>query len=69
LKALLGVIAVAGYHNRDKTGELLRGIHPPSVDRTVDRRPHETRQGTSAGSSADPVDLAISSAGFRLAEF
>jgi uncharacterized protein YidB (DUF937 family) len=26
LKALLGVLAVAGYQNRDKIGELLRGI-------------------------------------------
>jgi uncharacterized protein YidB (DUF937 family) len=29
LKALLGVIAVAGYQNRDKIGELLRGIQNP----------------------------------------
>ncbi len=27
LKALLGVLAVAGYQNRDKIGELLRGFH------------------------------------------
>ncbi|MBB3452605.1 uncharacterized protein YidB (DUF937 family) [Rhizobium sp. BK313] len=29
LKALLGVLAVAGYQNRDKIGELLRGIQNP----------------------------------------
>jgi hypothetical protein len=28
LKALLGVLAVAGYQNRDKIGELLRYSHP-----------------------------------------
>jgi uncharacterized protein YidB (DUF937 family) len=30
LKALLGVLAVAGYQNRDKIGELLRGVRNPS---------------------------------------
>ena len=30
LKALLGVLAVAGYQNRDKIGELLKGIRDPS---------------------------------------
>jgi uncharacterized protein YidB (DUF937 family) len=30
LKALLGVLAVAGYQNRDKIGELLKGIRSPS---------------------------------------
>jgi uncharacterized protein YidB (DUF937 family) len=30
LKALLGVLAVAGYQNRDKIGELLRGIRSPA---------------------------------------
>lgn len=29
LKALLGVLVVAGYQNRDKIGELLRGIQNP----------------------------------------
>jgi uncharacterized protein YidB (DUF937 family) len=29
MKALLGVLAVAGYQNRDKIGELLRGIQNP----------------------------------------
>jgi uncharacterized protein YidB (DUF937 family) len=29
LKALLGVLAVAGYQNRDKIGELLRGLQNP----------------------------------------
>jgi uncharacterized protein YidB (DUF937 family) len=29
LKALLGVLAIAGYQNRDKIGELLRGIQNP----------------------------------------
>ncbi|HEY0122199.1 MAG TPA: YidB family protein [Rhizobium sp.] len=32
LKALLGVLAVAGYQNRDKIGELLRGIQNPQRD-------------------------------------
>ncbi|WP_430256942.1 YidB family protein [Neorhizobium sp. DAR64872/K0K18] len=31
LKALLGVLAVAGYQNRDKIGELLKGIRSPST--------------------------------------
>jgi uncharacterized protein YidB (DUF937 family) len=30
LKALLGVLAVAGYQNRDKIGELLKGIRSPA---------------------------------------
>ncbi|KQW33507.1 MULTISPECIES: YidB family protein [unclassified Ensifer] len=30
LKALLGVLAVAGYQNRDKIGELLKGLRNPS---------------------------------------
>lgn len=30
LKALLGVLAVAGYQNRDKIGELLNGLRNPS---------------------------------------
>lgn len=30
MKALLAVLAVAGYQNRDKIGELLRGIQNPS---------------------------------------
>lgn len=29
MKALLGVLAVAGYQNREKIGELLRGIQNP----------------------------------------
>ncbi|MFB2606284.1 hypothetical protein ACE04B_30675, partial [Rhizobium phaseoli] len=29
LKALLAVLAVAGYQNRDKIGELLRGLQSP----------------------------------------
>ncbi|PDT50218.1 hypothetical protein CO661_00720 [Sinorhizobium fredii] len=29
LKALLGVLAVAGYQNRDKIGELLKGLRNP----------------------------------------
>jgi uncharacterized protein YidB (DUF937 family) len=32
LKALLGVLAVAGYQNRDKIGELLRGLQNPQHD-------------------------------------
>jgi uncharacterized protein YidB (DUF937 family) len=32
LKALLGVIAVAGYQNRDRIGELLRGLQNPQRD-------------------------------------
>ncbi|MGN7803139.1 YidB family protein [Ensifer sp. 22521] len=30
LKALLGVLAVAGYQNRDKIGELLKGLRNPA---------------------------------------
>ncbi|KQV37656.1 MULTISPECIES: YidB family protein [unclassified Rhizobium] len=30
LKALLGVLAVAGYQNRDKIAEILRGLRTPS---------------------------------------
>lgn len=30
LKALLGVLAVAGYQNREKIGELLKGLRNPS---------------------------------------
>ncbi|XAZ26052.1 YidB family protein (plasmid) [Sinorhizobium sp. B11] len=45
LKALLGVIAVAGYQNRDKIGELLRGIQNPQ--RRQDARP--TTSGEAPG--------------------
>ncbi len=34
LKALLGVLAVAGFQNRDKIGELLRGLQQPQDDGT-----------------------------------
>jgi uncharacterized protein YidB (DUF937 family) len=34
LKALLGVLAVAGYQNRDKIAELLRGVQKPQADNT-----------------------------------
>ncbi|WP_082480440.1 YidB family protein [Rhizobium sp. Leaf384] len=30
LKALLGILAVAGYQNRDKIGELLKGVRSPT---------------------------------------
>lgn len=32
LKALLGVLAVAGYQNRDKIADLLRGVQKPQTD-------------------------------------
>lgn len=34
LKALLAVLAVAGFQNRDKIGELLRGLQNPQGDGT-----------------------------------
>jgi uncharacterized protein YidB (DUF937 family) len=34
LKALLAVLAVAGFQNRDKIGELLRGLQQPQGDGT-----------------------------------
>jgi uncharacterized protein YidB (DUF937 family) len=34
LKALLAVLAVAGFQNRDKIGELLRGLQNPQGDAT-----------------------------------
>ncbi len=47
LKALLGVIAVAGYQNRDKIAEFLRGIqnHPDNGSRA----PQSESQGQQAG--------------------
>ncbi|MVA23908.1 YidB family protein [Agrobacterium vitis] len=43
LKALLGVLAVAGYQNRDKIGELLHGIqtgrNPGAVPGQTDQQP------------------------------
>lgn len=39
LKALLGVLAVAGYQNRDKIGELLNGLRNPSQP-GPDGQPH-----------------------------
>ena len=32
MKALLGVLAVAGYQNRDKIGEFLRGLQDRQRD-------------------------------------
>jgi uncharacterized protein YidB (DUF937 family) len=47
LKALLGVIAVAGYQNRDKIGELLRGIQNPQRNGTA--APQTNSGGRQAG--------------------
>ena len=41
LKALLGVLAVAGYQNRDKIAEILRGIQNPQPEGTA-RNPDGT---------------------------
>lgn len=39
LKALLAVLAVAGYQNRDKIGELLRGIQNPQQSGAGNQQP------------------------------
>ncbi|NEI29592.1 YidB family protein [Rhizobium ruizarguesonis] len=39
LKALLAVLAVAGYQNRDKIGELLRGIQNPQQPGAGNQQP------------------------------
>ncbi|MFK0276334.1 YidB family protein [Ensifer sp. NPDC090286] len=46
LKALLGVLAVAGYQNRDKIGELLNGLRNPS-------QPEPDRQSQTGGGLGD----------------
>lgn len=38
LKALLAVLAVAGFQNRDKIGELLRGLQQPQGDGSPDQQ-------------------------------
>lgn len=47
LKALLGVLAVAGYQNRDKIGELLRGLQNPQ--RSGDPASHGNANGQQPG--------------------
>ncbi len=42
LAALLGLVAVAGYQNRDKIGEFIKGLQKPNA------------AGTSAGGAASP---------------
>lgn len=48
LKALLGVLAVAGYQNRDKIAEILRGIQNPQsagADTNPDGTPQQPQTG------------------------
>jgi len=48
MKALLGVLAVAGFQNRDKIGELLRGIQSGNAG-TDGRQPGQTVDQQSGG--------------------
>ncbi len=52
LKALLGVLAVAGYQNRDKIAEMLRGIQTPQPSGTG-TNPDGTQQQPQAGGLDD----------------
>lgn len=49
MKALLGVLAVAGYQNRDKIGEFLRGLQNPQRDGTSAPQPSDGQGGVSRG--------------------
>ena len=61
LKALLAVLAVAGYQNRDKIGELLRGIKTRS--RPAPEASSRAGSAASSGGSAARVVWADFSAG------
>jgi uncharacterized protein YidB (DUF937 family) len=46
MKALLGVLAVAGYQNRDKIGELLRGLQQPDNQQPDGQQTGDQQTGT-----------------------
>mgnify|MGYP006948755538 CR=1 FL=1 len=50
MTALLGLLAVAGYQNRDKLAELLKGHEPTAPQRTVPPIPNTASTGTATGS-------------------
>lgn len=39
MTALLGLLAIAGYQNRDKIAEMLRGQHPPGTPGQPEQQP------------------------------
>lgn len=51
MTALLGLLAVAGYQNRDKLAELLKGHEAPAPQRTVPPLPNTTTSGGSSTGS------------------
>lgn len=53
LKALLGVLAVAGFQNRDKIADLLRGVSKPQPTMRITlREPARARRVASRTSLA-----------------
>lgn len=55
LKALLGVLAIAGYQNRDKIAEVLRGIQNPQPDPTDGSVPSPNSGGAQRGGGLDDI--------------
>jgi len=53
MKALLGVLAVAGYQNRDKIGEFLRGLQDRQRDGASAPQPSDDQGGVRPGGFGD----------------
>jgi len=53
MKALLGVLAVAGYQNRDKIGEFLRGLQDRQRDGASAPQPSDGQGGVRPGGFGD----------------
>jgi uncharacterized protein YidB (DUF937 family) len=53
MKALLGVLAVAGYQNRDKIGEFLRGLQDRQRDGASAPQPSDGQAGVRPGGFGD----------------
>ena len=51
MTALLGLLAVAGYQNRDKIGEMLRGTQGPGGGATPDATPDMGGSSRTGGAS------------------
>lgn len=45
MKALLGVLAIAGYQNRDKIAEVLRGLQKPQTDKPENKPEGQQQEG------------------------
>ncbi len=63
MTALLGLLAVAGYQNRDKLAELLKGHEAPAPQRTVPPLPNTTNTGSPSTGSLGSLAGLLGSVG------